>query len=114
MFCNHCGKEVNDNAAFCIHCGRQLSGNNPAPTNSNDFDDSSGKGLAVLCFFIPLVGLILYLIYQKDRPILAKAVGKGAIAGFIVRVTLAVIITILYLIICIAAFGGLIYMTGAL
>lgn len=26
MFCQYCGKEVNDNAVICVHCGRSLSG----------------------------------------------------------------------------------------
>lgn len=28
MFCDKCGKQINDNAAFCPHCGCSMSGDN--------------------------------------------------------------------------------------
>ena len=34
MFCQHCGKEVNDNAVVCVHCGCSLlSSSNPLAKN---------------------------------------------------------------------------------
>ncbi|GEM_PF-2094901 len=41
------------------------------------------KGWGVLGFCIPLVGLILFLVWNKDRPKDAKYAGIGAIIGVI-------------------------------
>ena len=49
-------------------------------------DSSSSTGWAVLGFLIPLVGLILYLVWNTSRPADAKAAGKGALIGTIVCV----------------------------
>ena len=41
MYCNNCGKEIDDKAFVCIHCG--------AKQNSNSEDCPVG-GLGVVCF----------------------------------------------------------------
>ncbi|MDR1094489.1 MAG: zinc ribbon domain-containing protein [Clostridiales bacterium] len=61
-------------------------------------NDARSGGFAVLCFFWPLVGLILYLVWHDDRPLRAKSCGKGALIGVIVQV----VGVILYVIIIIA------------
>jgi uncharacterized membrane protein YvbJ len=48
--------------------------------------DKSSIGFAILSFFIPLVGLILFLVWKKDTPMKAKSCGKGALIGFILSV----------------------------
>lgn len=53
-----------------------------AGVNSNE----STAGWAVLGFFIPIVGLILYLVWKADYPAKAKSAGKGALIGAIVGV----------------------------
>jgi hypothetical protein len=49
----------------------------------NPLDAPSG-GFAALCFFIPLVGLILYLVWKDEYPLKARSCGKGALIGVIV------------------------------
>lgn len=53
-------------------------------------------GFAVLGFCIPLVGLILFLVWNQDRPKDAKYAGLGAlvsvIAGIVIYVLVFVII----------------------
>ena len=41
-------------------------------------------GLMVLCFFLPLVGLILYLKWFNTQPARAKAAGNSASMGVLV------------------------------
>ncbi len=53
------------------------------------------EAFAVLGFFIPLVGLILYLAWMKNLPLRARSVGKGALAGFITRAVLYAVIRML-------------------
>lgn len=44
--------------------------------------DQNSTGLNVLSFFIPIIGLVLYLTYKSDQPIKASGVGKWALIGF--------------------------------
>lgn len=44
--------------------------------------DSGSAGWGVLGFFIPLVGLILFLVWRISKPKSAKVAGIGAIIGF--------------------------------
>lgn len=53
--------------------------------------DAPNTGYAVLGFFIPLVGLILYLTWKDQTPLRAKSAGKGALIGVIVSVALTII-----------------------
>lgn len=52
-------------------------------------NDSGSFGWAVLGFFIPLVGLILYLVWKNEKPLSAKKAGVGALVGFIVSLLLS-------------------------
>ena len=59
--------------------------------------DTAGGGWIALGFFFPLVGLILFLVWQTELPNRAKACGKGALIGVIVAVALWVLAFILLL-----------------
>ena len=108
MFCKNCGSQLDDRAVICPHCGtptdnyQQQAPYNPAP---NTVDSRSG-GCDVLCFIFPVVGLILYLIWKDTLPLRARSCGKGALIGVIVWVVL----TILYIVLIVAA-AGLAYST---
>lgn len=45
-------------------------------------NDSGSIGWGVLGFFIPLVGLILFLVWRTSKPQSAKVAGIGALIGF--------------------------------
>jgi hypothetical protein len=57
--------------------------------------DAPSVGFAVLCFFMPLVGLILYLVWKSEYPLKAKSCGKGALIGAIVIFGLSCLLTVL-------------------
>ena len=97
-FCSHCGKEVLEKAVVCLNCGCAIENTSFASksTPATAPDDAPSTGYAVLGFFIPLVGLILYLIWSATHPKRAKSVGKGALIGFIVGVALSIVATIFY------------------
>ena len=86
MFCSKCGKEVNDEAVVCVHCGCAIENKKAPATN-----DAPNTGFAVLGFFIPLVGLILYLVNKDTAPLKAKSAGKGALIGFCVSLAISII-----------------------
>jgi len=85
MFCNNCGKQIDDNAVICVHCG--VSTKNRTSSNESNVDGSIGCLLGGLCFLIPIVGLILYLVWNGTMPMKAKEAGKWALIG--VGVTIA-------------------------
>lgn len=89
MYCKKCGKEINDNAVVCVHCGCAVE--KRANAIAAHHDDAPSKGFAILGFFIPLAGLILYLVNKNTAPLKAKSAGKGALIGFIVSIVLGVI-----------------------
>lgn len=110
MFCKNCGSEMNENAAVCVRCGvAKGSGNSYCPncgkeTNPNaavclscgcslvnsqvqsSIEDKDNIGWGVLGFFIPLIGLILYLVWRDSKPKAAKIAGKGALIGFVLGI----------------------------
>ncbi len=57
-------------------------------------EDKGSFGWAVLGFFFPLIGLILYLVWSTSRKGDAKKAGIGALVGFLSKVILVPIITI--------------------
>lgn len=101
MYCKYCGKEIEEGSAFCPHCGKEQQGNagtdagagtsagangaQPygAPQRPVEQDAPNG-GFAVLGFFFPLIGLILYLVWKDTLPLRAHSCGKGALIGVIV------------------------------
>lgn len=131
QFCPHCGSPV----AFKNAEGAQGQGASPGDPGGqygsadngysgqgtppyppypprpypNPQDVYSGGWIALGLFF-PLVGLILYLVWQTEFPNRARACGKGALIGVIVSVSLVVLMFILmFIIIAIAASAGTYY-----
>lgn len=70
----------------------QTTQQGPQITQGNQDQDTGSMGWGVLGFFLPLVGLILFLVWQSERPNDAKMAGKGALIGVIVSVMCGIII----------------------
>jgi len=86
MFCNNCGKEISDKTAVCPHCGASTG-----KVSVGQLDGPVG-GLGVLCFLIPVVGLILYLVWKDEKPVKSKGAGIATICGFILAPIVIIII----------------------
>lgn len=56
--------------------------------------DNGSFGWAALGFFIPIVGLILYLVWRTEKPLSARRAGIGALVSVIVGAVLTVLLTI--------------------
>lgn len=82
MFCQKCGKEVNDEAVVCIHCGCAIGNSRKAVANGGA--DEINPGFMILSILIPLVGIILWPVKHKETPKAAKAYGLAGIISFIV------------------------------
>lgn len=103
MYCKNCGRSVDDTSSYCNNCGARID-NKP---NADVSEDNSNLGLAILGFFIPIVGLILFLIYEEKKPKRAKSAGKGALIGFITKIVLAIILVILYVVFATSLFNNI-------
>ena len=103
MYCKNCGRTVDDTSSYCNNCGARID-NKP---NADASEDSLSLGFAILGFFIPIVGLILFLIYEEKKPKRAKSAGKGALIGFITKIVLAIILVILYVVFAASLFNNI-------
>jgi len=91
-YCSGCGAELVDEAVVCVKCGRSVVTNaTPQVVGEVNLNDAPSFGFAFLCFLFPIVGLILYLVWNNSSPKKAKSCGKGAIVGFIVGVVFSII-----------------------
>ncbi|MFW5779920.1 MAG: zinc ribbon domain-containing protein [Bacillota bacterium] len=87
--CQFCNREIPSDANLCPYCGRRVHepvfDKQPHRPYENP-NDTGGCGWTALGFFFPVVGLILYLIWQTERPNSAKAAGKGALISVILSI----------------------------
>ena len=79
--------------------GYDDGGYSPRPQNRNPQNGAPKKegcsfGWGILSFFIPLVGLILWAVWRKEKPRAAKASGIGALVGFILTLVLILVLVI--------------------
>ena len=79
MYCKHCGQPIDDNAVVCPNCGAPQ--NNGSPTN-----DTGSIGWGILGCCIPIVGLVLFLVWNDTKPRTARAAGIGALVSVIIGV----------------------------
>ena len=60
--------------------------NNNVVPNTTIEKEGSKFGWGVLGFLLPLVGLILFLVWMKDKKKSSKAAGIGALVGFLLQI----------------------------
>lgn len=107
MFCNNCGKQVDDNTTFCPYCGKQIgtpaaaaaqqptppSTPAPAPAASTDSNTIAIIGF-IFSFFGGIIGLVCSIIGYVNAK--KGAPHKGlALAGIIISCAWAGILLIL-------------------
>ncbi len=103
IICPECKKQISDTISECPHCGFHLNNKDSElvkvlrqlaqeerEEKENGYiqnkrnNETASFGWAVLGFFIPIVGLILFLIWKDEKTEEAKLCGKGALVGAIV------------------------------
>lgn len=89
-YCPRCGNLCDPNATICVKCGMSFG-----PMPQQNVDDTPSTGLKVLCFFFPIVALILYLVEKDKKPQSAKAYGKWGLIGLAVNIGLSIISSVL-------------------
>ncbi len=75
-YCSNCGSEVDPAAVVCVKCGAAVGMRSPV-------QDAPNFGYALLGFFFPIVGLVLYLVWKDQTPLRAASAGKGALVAVI-------------------------------
>lgn len=65
--------------------------------------DSRSFGFALLSFFFPIVGLILWIVWRQETPQKAKSCGIGAIVGTAVNILIYVLYFIFIIVVGISA-----------
>lgn len=112
--CQYCGSALTEGLKFCPSCGAQVpqAAQDANPYAQQQYQqpyqqqqqyqqqyqqpmyaapvqqpvDSGSIGWGVLGFFIPLVGLILFLVWKDTKPNSAKVAGIGAIIGVVLGI----------------------------
>lgn len=112
MYCKKCGSEIDANANVCPNCGANQH-ENTQPANVRSNGDAPSFGYAVLGFFFPVVGLILFLVWRDEYPLRAKSCGKGALISVILSFVSGIIWGIIVVVAASAAAGGMTGMAAA-
>lgn len=89
MYCKYCGKEIPNESKYCSYCGSNLYLN-----IENTKIDNASIGWFILGFLVPLVGLILFLLWEEEKPLTAKKVGLGALVSAIIQIILVILVII--------------------
>lgn len=91
--CEVCGKEIAENATTCPNCGAKNKNNN----------ESASTGLKVICFLIPLIGIIIFAVNISTKPKYAK---ECLIASILPTIIAVVIILFIYVSVSTTTSGG--------
>ncbi len=90
-FCSNCGNQIKPEQDVCLNCGKIVNSNKAKVSEK----DTGHIGWAFLGFFVPIAGLILYLIWIDERPLDAKKAGKGALISVIASAVIFMLYVIL-------------------
>lgn len=72
--CLNCGTEYEEHEEYCKECGIKL----PKVPKQHEPSQDGDIIWAVFGFLIPIVGIVFFFLWKKERPIDAKYVGIGA------------------------------------
>ena len=85
-YCTNCGATIHNEAVVCVHCNTPIT--HPRQGFGSSVQDDGGFLWGLLGFFVPIAGLIIYLIWKDDHPNNARSAGMGALIylGFMVAI----------------------------
>lgn len=84
MYCQKCGKEINDDAVVCVHCGCLVD---QTQLLEKAFKrDKTSIGLGIVSFIFPIFGWIYGGIRYSEYPKSSKTYITCGIVGFVLNV----------------------------
>lgn len=88
-YCPNCQLELNKGVSTCPECGFEfVPEKNDEPANVvkkvEKYDPVPAFIWSVLGFILPPVGLILYLVFRKERPTRAENLKDSSVMGLII------------------------------
>ena len=89
MYCSHCGAHLQDGAVYCPVCGTKCD---VSVHHNQVLNDEPHILVNILCFFIPILALFLFLVWLKTYPEKSKAAAKWGIIGILANVCLTIFI----------------------
>ena len=95
-YCTYCGSIHRTNGIYCENCGHPMAYEptyNPQPQYQQQptVEEKNTFWWGVLGFFVPIAGLVIFLIWLKEKPKSSKSAGIGAL----IRVGVTLILTII-------------------
>lgn len=109
MYCKNCGHEVRDDDTFCLNCGAEIDKTpvNYTPANDNKHHttinvDNPNPLVGILCFLMPILGLILFIVWKKEKPKCSKQAGIIALVSTILSVVSIVFIIVIMVLLLIS------------
>ena len=78
-YCPNCGNQVDPKAVICPHCGVPLPSSSSFSTPATTTADTGSALWGILGFFVPVAGLVLYIVWYNSEPKNAKSAGIGAL-----------------------------------
>ena len=108
-YCKNCGAQVDPEAYVCVKCGCLV---NDAPAKSSS-SDIPAILWGLIGYFVPVAGLILWLLWKAERPKDAKAAGLGALINAIFAAIVIIAYLFIYFFMLFVMFGGMALSSGA-
>lgn len=90
-YCKSCGEQIEDEDNACRFCGCIQNGS----VALNARSDGQDNGIEIISFLIPIIGLVLYCIWQADTPLKAHSALKGAVVGIVVYVAVILLFSMI-------------------
>ncbi len=88
QYCNHCGKELIDDAEVCTGCGCRV-----VKQSTKKEKLIKGKGLGfLLSFFLGVIGFLIAMFWGDEE------CEKTAIITFVIHFIITVVLTVIYLV----------------
>lgn len=84
--CRKCGAETGGKAEICPNCGEPF-----ALKDGQSVKEKVNVFLCILSALIPIVGLVFYLVWKKDRPRQSKISGICALVAFIAEMIAGIV-----------------------
>lgn len=84
MRCPSCREPVDGSFNVCPYCGQDLFRTRTSKRTLRENPEDFQLLWGLLGFFVPVAGLVLYLVWQIERPMAAKAAGTGALISVII------------------------------